>query len=220
MKKSEMEWHFNSLRESSTTIGLMLRQRPIDLSVFDRCVETFEHIAPALQYWAKERPNSDPFSVVPYRAIELVGPAFFAHDAIEAMCKHVNSTRYLKKVEFPFAGVIEGIHARKREAVALWSWIEHNAGGEQRFLWQEADVDRASGISTLDQWVDCGIVVRTPIANTYTLVFASDLSAPVTCMCPNCGISRKAPRGLVYKHRACQGCGADVFYHLVQTTEG
>ena len=217
MKKSEMAWHYDRLRDASVTIDLKSRQRPIDLTVFDDCFKAFEHIIPALRYWAKENPDSEPFSVVPYRAIQLLGPAFFAHNPIEDMCKHIDSSRYLKKTDFPFSEMIEDIYDRERDAVALWNWIERNPGGEQRFLWQESDVDRASGITTLDLWVDNGIVTRVPLEQTYRLYFASDLSAPIVGMCPNCGATGKARRELLYKHRVCQHCGVAVFYHLVQT---
>ena len=219
MKKSEMEWHFNCLRDSSANIATMLGQRPIDLTVFDYCVETFQHIIPALRYWTKEAPENGPFSILPYRTIELLGPPLFAHDAIASMCEHVSSNRYLKKAEFSFTQMIEDTLIREREALALWNWIERNSGGEQRSLWQEARVDRASGIKTLDQWVESGVVLRVPLGNTYKLQFASDLSAPVTGMCPNCGVVGKARRELVYKQHVCQRCGVEVFYHLVQTTK-
>lgn len=219
VKKSEMAWHFDRLREASTAIALKSRQRPIDLTVFDDCIKAFEHVIPALRYWTAESPDSEPFSVVPYRAIQLLGPAFFAHNPIEDLCEHINSNRYLKKPDFSFNGMLEDIHDRERDAIALWDWIERNPGGEQRFLWQESGVDRATGIAALDLWVDNGIVTRVPFEQTYRLNFASDLSAPIVGMCPSCGATGRARRELLYKHRVCQRCGVDVFYHLVQTTK-
>lgn len=216
MKKSEMEWRSDCLREASITIDLKLRQRPIDLTVFDDCVGAFEHIIPSLRLSAKERPDGDLVSIPPYLTIESFGPAFFAHDAIEAMCEHVTSSRYLRKPEFLFLEMVRRTQSGERDALALWNWIERNSGCEQRCLWQEAGVDRASGISTLDQWVESGVITRVPCGHTYRLSFASDLSAPIVGMCPNCGVTGRARRELLYRHRTCQRCGADVFYHLVQ----
>jgi len=217
MKKSEMEWHAGCLREASAAIELKLRQRPIDLSVFDDCVGAFEHIVPSLRLRAKECPDSTPDLVPAYRAIESYAPAFFAHDAIDAMYEHITTSRYLKKPEFPFLEMARRTQAREQEALALWNWIERNPGGEQRLLWREAGVDRSAGISTLDQWVESGVVIRVPLGPTYMLSFTSDLSAPIVGMCPNCGVTGKARRESLYEHRECQRCGAGVFYHLVQT---
>lgn len=193
----------------------MLSQRPIDLSVFDVCVNAFEHVIPALRFWAKQHPEEMFPPVAPFQTICSYGPPLFAHDAIEAMISHINSSRYLNRPEFPFVEMTGDVQKREIDAVTLWSWIETNPGGLEQALWHQTGVAQRTGVAILNSWVELGAVRRTPYEDSWNLSFASDLSAQVIGMCPNCGLRGKARREVLYGPIACQRCGVETFYHLL-----
>jgi hypothetical protein len=213
MKKSEMEDHHDEHVALEAKIRTMSDNRQFP-AVFPVCVESFQHIVPAVKFRKQKGILPETPSLLAFSIICKYAPPLFAHSFIEEMLEFVKSTRLLAKHENGYLEAAEAALQREEIARVVWKHVEQQPGALQREIRATLGVDQKAAVEIVETWEQLGVITLQQEVNSYRLYLRTRLDAEVEGVCPACGVHGKGRKELFFKPIPCKRCGNEGYYHI------
>jgi hypothetical protein len=214
MRISEMEAHYDQYIALEGRIRAMVENREFP-AVFSVCVESFQHIIPAIKYRKKRGIEPETPNLLAFGTICKYAPPLFEHAVLEALAEFVKSERVLARHENDFSQEIEAAMGREEIARIVWNHIERQPAALQKNLREDLGVDQDAAIAIVELWDQLGVIVRAQEERTYRLQFLCLLDAEVEGICLACGVRGRGRKELFFKSTSCTKCGNKGYHHIV-----